>query len=93
MSFLTRFLTRAVLLGGLLLVSLAAQPAAARFNDTTPLEWSQRLAESEMARRGDRQFFGGSNPQARLDYTAALFGTTVMPAVGSPAGPPVAAGM
>jgi unsaturated rhamnogalacturonyl hydrolase len=67
---------------GLLLASAPAQPAVAalpqKFNGATPLEWSIKLADSEMARRGDRHFFGGSNPRARIDYTTALFGTALI---------------
>lgn len=63
-----------------LLILPAALPAGAtppRFNGATPLEWSVRLADSEMARRGDRHFFGGS-PRARVDYTTAFFGTALV---------------
>ncbi|MES2657631.1 MAG: glycoside hydrolase family 88 protein [Verrucomicrobiota bacterium] len=45
--------------------------------DVTPLEWSQRLAKSEMARRGDTLFKGGS-ATARWDYTSGLFATSLM---------------
>lgn len=40
--------------------------------EVTPLEWSRRMAESEMARRGDTLFNGGS-PTAKWDYTSGLF--------------------
>jgi len=42
------------------------------FNGTPPLEWSRRMADSEMARRGDSLAWkeGG---KAKWDYTAGLF--------------------
>lgn len=66
-----------------LLTLLAATPLVAadlprKFNGATPLEWSVKLADSEMARRGDRHFFGGSNPRARIDYTTSFFGTALV---------------
>jgi unsaturated rhamnogalacturonyl hydrolase len=54
----------------------AAQPA--EFGGATPLEWSRRLAQSEMARRGDTLFLGGSNPRARWDYASSLFGLALL---------------
>jgi unsaturated rhamnogalacturonyl hydrolase len=54
----------------------AAEPA--KFNGASPLEWSIKMADSEMARRGDRHFFGGSNPRARIDYTTSFFGTSLV---------------
>ncbi len=50
---------------------LAADPVPS-FNGATPLEWSQRLARSEMARRGTSLNYLGS-PRARWDYTTGLF--------------------
>jgi unsaturated rhamnogalacturonyl hydrolase len=74
-----RLLAGAALLTALLPGSAAAQSAApARFNGATPLEWSIKLADSEMARRGDRHFYGGSNPRARIDYTTSFFGTALV---------------
>ena len=59
---------------GWLAVSCATTPAPApkKFSGATPLEWSQRLADSEMARRGDSLAWtpGG---KAKWDYTAGLF--------------------
>lgn len=69
---------RLALLASLLLVSAAAQSAAPQFHGATPLEWSVKLADAEIARTGDRHFFGGSNPRARLDYTTAFFGTALI---------------
>jgi unsaturated rhamnogalacturonyl hydrolase len=57
----------------------AAQASEVRqFNGATPLEWSQRMARSEMARYGDRLFHGGSNPRARWDYTSSLLGLSMI---------------
>ncbi len=55
----------------------AADPAPARFNGATPVEWSVKLADSEIARRGDRHFFG-ANDRARIDYTTSFFGTALV---------------
>ncbi|HEY0862981.1 MAG TPA: glycoside hydrolase family 88 protein [Lacunisphaera sp.] len=73
----SRFLARAAVLTSLLLGAAAAQTAP-KFNGATPLEWSVKLADSEMARTGDKHFFGGSNPRARIDYTTAFFGTSLV---------------
>ena len=52
----------------------AAEPAATapKIGGATPMEWSIRMARSEMDRRGDRMFFkeGG---RARWEYTHGLF--------------------
>ncbi len=45
-------------------------PAA--FGGSTPVEWSERLADSEMKRRSETLFKDGS-PTARWDYTSGLF--------------------
>jgi unsaturated rhamnogalacturonyl hydrolase len=68
---------RALLPVSVLLATAGAQDVP-RFNGATPLEWSVRMADSEMARRGDRHFFGGSNPRARIDYTTSFFGTALV---------------
>src|SRR5690606_18766923 len=47
------------------------------FGDASPLEWSRRMADSEIARRGDTMFHGGSNPRARWDYTTSLLGLSL----------------
>ncbi len=73
----SRFLARAAVLTSLLLAAASAQTAP-KFNGATPLEWSIKLADSEMARTGDKHFFGGSNPRARIDYTTAFFGTSLV---------------
>lgn len=61
------------------LCTLAAAVAAPveKFGDATPLEWSARLAHSEMTRRGDTLFYDGA-PKARWDYTTALFGLSLV---------------
>lgn len=56
----------------------AAAAAGPEFSGATPLEWSTRLARSEMARRGDTMFYGGGNPRARWDYTSSLFGLALL---------------
>ncbi len=45
--------------------------------ETTPLEWSSRLATSEMDRRGGTLFKDGS-PTARWDYTSGLFANALL---------------
>ncbi|WP_438480309.1 glycoside hydrolase family 88 protein [Oleiharenicola lentus] len=73
-------------LAGILLAGLIATPAIAapapgdkaRYEGATPLEWSIKMADSEMERRGDRHFFGGSNSKARIDYTTAFLGTSLI---------------
>jgi len=49
-----------------------AGESALSFNGAAPLEWSQRLARSEMARRGSTLNYQGA-PRARWDYTTGLF--------------------
>src|SRR5690606_2646719 len=47
--------------------SVSAAPTTPQtFRDATPLEWSKRMADSEMARRGDSMFYQGA-PRARWD--------------------------
>ncbi len=58
----------------LLLAACAPVRAAsgeADFNGATPLEWSVRMADSEMTRRGDTLRLGGS-PRSGWDYGTAL---------------------
>lgn len=47
------------------------------FGDATPLEWSLRLARSEMARQGDTMF-RDANPKAKWSYTTPLLGLSLM---------------
>ncbi len=68
------------LVAGLLLgftPARAAESAPEKFAGATPLEWAQRLAQSEMGRRGDTMFLGGA-PRARWDYTTTLFGLSLL---------------
>jgi unsaturated rhamnogalacturonyl hydrolase len=55
----------------------AIAKSAEKFSDATPLEWSRRLAHSEVARRDDTLFFGGA-PRAKWDYTSTLFGLSLV---------------
>ncbi|GIK99759.1 MAG: hypothetical protein BroJett029_39680 [Alphaproteobacteria bacterium] len=60
---------------GFLLLNLpafAAPTLPPTFNGASPLEWSTRLAQSEMTRRGGTLFKDGA-PRARWDYTTGLF--------------------
>jgi unsaturated rhamnogalacturonyl hydrolase len=43
-----------------------------KISGTTPLDWSRRLAESEMARKGDTLAWT-PNGKAKWDYAAGLF--------------------
>jgi len=49
---------------------VAAEPI--KFDGATPLEWSRRLADSEMKRLGTSLESGGSNPRARWDYSPGV---------------------
>jgi unsaturated rhamnogalacturonyl hydrolase len=74
-----KFIKSHFLVASLLAAASAAQAGEVRqFNGATPLEWSRRLADSEMARYGDRLFHGGSNPRARWDYTTSLLGLSMI---------------
>ena len=55
----------------------APAPAPEKFRDATPLEWSVRIARSEMARQGERMF-ADANPKAKWSYTTPLFGLSLM---------------
>jgi unsaturated rhamnogalacturonyl hydrolase len=46
--------------------------APQKISGTTPLDWSRRLAESEMARKGDSLVWT-ANGKAKWDYAAGLF--------------------
>jgi unsaturated rhamnogalacturonyl hydrolase len=51
----------------------AVEPATPMpFNGATPLQWSVRMADSEMARRGDSLAWKAGG-KAKWDYTAGLF--------------------
>ena len=55
-----------------LLASCATAAAPQKFSGATPLEWSVRLADSEMTRLGDK-FAWKEGGKAKWDYTAGLF--------------------
>lgn len=61
----------------LALSARAESPLPAQFNGATPLEWSQRLAQSEMARRGPTLNYQGA-PRARWDYTTGIFSLALL---------------
>lgn len=62
-----RFLTLLLLSGTLL-----AAETPKTFDGATPLEWSRRLADSEIKRLGNSLEAGGSNPRARWDYSPSV---------------------
>lgn len=76
---MNKFLFTLTLAGAAVGTSIfAADPSAARrFQDATPLEWSQRMAKSEMTRRGEK-IFPGADSRARWDYTTSLFGLSLL---------------
>lgn len=53
-------------------VSAGAAELPQKFNGASPLEWSERLARSEMNRLGTALERGGSNPKARWDYSPGV---------------------
>jgi len=55
----------------------AAEEIPREFQRATPIEWSSRLAKSEMARRGNSLFKDGS-PTARWEYTSGLLGHALL---------------
>ena len=71
------------------LVATAAEPPQS-FNGATPLEWSQRLAQSEMTRRGTTLNYQGT-PKARWDYTTGLFSFSLLKLAEQTADAPTAA--
>jgi unsaturated rhamnogalacturonyl hydrolase len=56
----------------LLVAGVCAGATPAQFGGATPLEWSVRMARSEMARRGG-SLDCGWDPKARWDYTTGIF--------------------
>ncbi len=56
---------------------LVAAELPQKFHGATPIEWSQRLADSEMARKGGTLFAGGA-PRAQWNYTSSLFGLSLI---------------
>ena len=63
-------MTLGLLVAGRVLGAAAGVPQS--FNGATSLEWSQRLAQAEMARRGTTLDYQGA-PRARWDYTTGFF--------------------
>jgi unsaturated rhamnogalacturonyl hydrolase len=47
-----------------------------KFGDATPLEWSARMARSEMSRQGDKLIY--PNPAARWDYTRGFLSRSLI---------------
>ncbi|HVZ62995.1 MAG TPA: glycoside hydrolase family 88 protein [Lacunisphaera sp.] len=75
MHYFPRFTapTACLFAASLLVTSLApAAESVRKFDGATPLEWSQRLAHSEMKRLGTSLEAGGSNPRARWDYSPGV---------------------
>ncbi len=70
-------LITAVLALAVLAPTLRAASAPPDFHGSSPLDWSVRLAESEMKRKGETMFHGGA-PRARWDYTTSLFGLSLL---------------
>lgn len=77
MKKLFPFLAASLLLVSTASVSLAATTPTRTFGDASPLEWSKRMADSEIARRGTTMFHRGG-PRARWDYTTSLFGLSLL---------------
>ncbi len=72
------FLTLALALCAAAPAPVFAEPLVPyKFNGATPLEWSQRLAQSEMARRGTTLNHQGG-PRARWDYTTGIFSLALL---------------
>jgi unsaturated rhamnogalacturonyl hydrolase len=69
----------AVMIG--IIAGLGPLPAAevpSTFDGRTPLDWSVRMADSEMKRLGDSLEFGGSNPKAHWDYSAGVLALSMV---------------
>lgn len=67
--------TVVALAGGLMLAATSAR-SAEKFDGDTPLNWSVRMAKSEMSRRGDTLFY--PNPAARWDYTRGFLAQSLI---------------
>lgn len=74
---MTKLFTASLFLFTGVLAAFAESAGPARFNGGTPLEWSQRLAQSEMARRGTTLDYQGA-PRARWDYTTGIFSLSLL---------------
>jgi len=77
-SFLEKRLSVAFAFSCLLFIvpQLGAERAD-NFGGATPLQWSVRMADSEIARLGDRLFYVGMN-SAKWDYTSGLFAQSLL---------------
>ncbi|HEY4248805.1 MAG TPA: glycoside hydrolase family 88 protein [Lacunisphaera sp.] len=63
------------LTGGLMLATAGVR-AAEKFDGDMPLDWSVRMAKSEMSRRGDTMFY--PNAGARWDYTRGFLAQSLI---------------
>ncbi len=63
---------RLVVVATVLAAASRAAELPATYQGASPLEWAQRLARAEMARRGTTLCFQGA-PKARWEYTAGIF--------------------
>jgi unsaturated rhamnogalacturonyl hydrolase len=54
------------------------QARGSEFGGASPLQWSERLAKSEIAREGDSMFYADGRTRARWDYTTSLFGLSLL---------------
>ena len=58
------------------MLATASTRAVEKFDGDTPLDWSVRMAKSEMSRRGDTLFY--PNPGARWDYTRGFLAQSLI---------------
>src|SRR3954463_14045403 len=62
--------------GGLFSRAVAVEATNEKFEGATPLDWSVRMARSEMKRRGDTFFY--PNAQARWEYTRGFLAQSLI---------------
>ncbi len=67
------FLAASLILTGCKNGTPQATPTQVKLKAGDYLQWSVRMADSEIARHGDSLMFGGSNPKAKWTYTTGLF--------------------
>ena len=65
-------MTKTALLLSLAVATTVAADEPRQFDGATPLEWSRRLADSEMKRLGTSFEAGGSDPRACWDYSPGV---------------------
>ncbi len=70
-SFIFMLVKNICLAAAFLATIAQAEPAPRKFDEATPLEWSERLAQSEMKRLG--QSLEAGHPKARWDYSPGVF--------------------